>query len=103
VPIAPDLEAKIVRHWREHGQPNSAITSLRRALARTTIELPKGQAAHALRHTFASHFVQNGGNILTLQRILGHSSLAMTMRYAHLAPDHLQDALNLGPLRKIKP
>lgn len=38
------------------------------------------QAAHALRHTFASHFIQNGGNILTLQKILGHSSLAMTMR-----------------------
>lgn len=97
VPITPELEAKIVKHWREHGQPNSAITSFRRALARTTIQLPKGQAAHSLRHTFASHFIQNGGNILTLQRILGHSSLAMTMRYAHLAPDHLQDAVTFGP------
>lgn len=98
MPITPELEAKIVRQWREHGQPDSAIPSFRRALARTTIELPKGQAAHALRHTFASHFIQNGGNILTLQRILGHSSLAMTMRYAHLAPDHLQDAVRYGPL-----
>lgn len=53
---------------------------------------------HGLRHTFASHFIQNGGNILTLQKILGHSSLAMTMRYAHLAPDHLVDAVRLGPL-----
>ena len=69
-------EAKIVQHWREHGQPNSAITSFRRALARTTIELPKGQAAHALRPTFASHFIQNGWNILTQQRILSHAGLA---------------------------
>ena len=76
VPITPELEAKIVRHWREHGQPNSAITSFRRALARTTIELPKGQAAHALRPTFASHFIQNGWNILTQQRILSHAGLA---------------------------
>lgn len=98
VPITTELEAKIVRHWKQHGQPNSAITSFRRALARTTIRLPKGQAAHALRHTFASHFIQNGGNILTLQKILGHSSLAMTMRYAHLAPDHLQDAVRFGPM-----
>ncbi|UTW09316.1 phage integrase [Pseudomonas benzenivorans] len=98
VPISAELAAKIVRHWKQHGQPNSAITSFRRALSRTTIKLPKGQAAHALRHTFASHFIQNGGNILTLQKILGHSSLAMTMRYAHLAPDHLQDAIRLGPL-----
>ncbi|MBD9426704.1 tyrosine-type recombinase/integrase [Pseudomonas sp. PDM15] len=101
VPITTELEAKILRHWKQHGQPNSAITSFRRALARTTIELPKGQAAHSLRHTFASHFIQNGGNILTLQKILGHSSLAMTMRYAHLAPDHLQDALRLGPLAAL--
>jgi site-specific recombinase XerD len=47
---------------------------------------------------FASHFIQNGGNILTLQKILGHSSLAMTMRYAHLSPDHLSDAVRFGPL-----
>ncbi len=98
VPISAELEARIIRHWRVHGQPNSAITAFRRALARTTIKLPKGQAAHSLRHTFASHFIQNGGNIVTLQRILGHSSLAMTMRYAHLAPDHLQDAVRFGPL-----
>lgn len=40
----------------------------------------------------------NGGNILTLQKILGHTTLAMTMRYTHLAPDHLQDAVKLGPV-----
>ncbi len=97
VPISVELEAKIASHWRRHGQPNSAITSFRRALARTTIQLPKGQAAHSLRHTFASHFIQNGGYILPLQKILGHSSLVMTMRYAHLSPDHLQDAVKLGP------
>lgn len=98
VPITAELEAKIVRHWKQHDQPNSAITSFRRALARTTIRLPKGQAAHALRHTFASHFIQNGGNILNLQKVLGHSNLVMTMRYAHLEPDHLQDAVRFGPL-----
>ena len=96
IPISAELEANIRQHWKQFGQPNSAITSFRRALAKTTIQLPKGQAAHSLRHTFASHFIQNGGNILTLQKILGHSSLAMTLRYAHLAPDHLYDAVLLG-------
>ncbi|MOA58350.1 Tyrosine recombinase XerC [compost metagenome] len=67
-------------------------------LVRSGLDLPKGQASHALRHTFASHFMQTGGNILTLQKILGHSSLAMTMRYAHLAPEHLSEALRLNPL-----
>jgi integrase len=101
VPISVELEAKIREHWKRHGQPNSAITSFRRALAKTSIQLPKGQAAHSLRHTFASHFIQSGGNILTLQKILGHSSLAMTMRYAHLAQDHLVAALHFGPFREI--
>ncbi|WP_256258981.1 tyrosine-type recombinase/integrase [Burkholderia ubonensis] len=57
---------------------------------------------HALRHTFASHFMMNGGNILTLQRILGHQSLTMTMRYAHLSPDHLMEAKRLNPLSTIE-
>ena len=55
---------------------------------------------HVLRHTFASHFVMNGGNILVLQKILGHSTVTMTMRYSHLAPDHLQEAVELNPLTK---
>lgn len=35
---------------------------------------------HDLRHTFASHFMMNGGNIYDLQKILGHTSLEMTQR-----------------------
>ena len=42
--------------------------------------------------------MMNGGNILTLQKILGHSTLAMTIKYAHLAPEHLQEATRLNPV-----
>lgn len=101
VPIQPELETFIRDHWKRHGQFTGAITSFRRALSRSGIVLPKGQASHALRHTFASHFMQKGGNILTLQKILGHSSLAMTMRYAHLAPEHLAEAVRLNPLADV--
>jgi integrase len=41
---------------------------------------------HGLRHSFASHWVMNGGDIFKLQKVLGHKSIQMTMRYAHLAP-----------------
>ncbi|WP_374354816.1 tyrosine-type recombinase/integrase, partial [Chitinimonas sp.] len=48
-----------------------------------------------LRHTFASHFIMNGGNILALQRTLGHTELKTTMRYAHLSPDHMNEVRTL--------
>jgi integrase len=41
---------------------------------------------HDLRHTFASHWVMKGGDLFKLQKILGHKTVQMTMRYAHLAP-----------------
>jgi integrase len=59
---------------------------------------PRGQATHVLRHTFASHFMMNGGNLLVLRQILGHSSVTQTMVYAHLSPTHLEDAVSKNPL-----
>jgi integrase len=44
---------------------------------------------HCLRHSFSSSFVQHGGSLVALQKILGHSSPEITMIYAHLAPDYL--------------
>lgn len=61
-------------------------------------DLPRGQATHVLRHTFASWFMMNGGNIIALQQILGHASIQQTMVYAHLAPDYLKRAVTLNPL-----
>lgn len=60
-----------------------------------------GQMTHILRHTFASHFMMAGGDILTLQRILGHGDIKMTMRYAHLSPGHLSSALAYSPLAQM--
>ena len=45
---------------------------------------------HDLRHHFASWFVMRGGQLQALKEILGHASLTMTMRYAHLVPGHLR-------------
>lgn len=48
---------------------------------------------HTLRHTYASWLVMNGIPLYTVQKLLGHSTLAMTERYAHLAPDHMREAV----------
>jgi integrase len=59
---------------------------------------------HTLRHTFASWAVMRGVTLKELQELLGHSSLAMTMRYAHLAPEHLRTAISrLEGLTSIEP
>jgi len=68
------------------------------ALTKAGIILPKSQLTHVLRHTFASHFMMNDGNILVLKEILGHASITTTMTYAHLSPSYLQQAVKLNPL-----
>ncbi len=50
---------------------------------------------HDVRHTFASHLVMNGVDIRTVQELLGHTTLTMTMRYSHLAPVHRTRALQI--------
>jgi site-specific recombinase XerD len=48
---------------------------------------------HTLRHTFASRLVMGGVDLKTVQELMGHKTIAMTARYAHLAPTHKLQAL----------
>ena len=48
---------------------------------------------HDLRHTFCSHLVMEGTDIAIVSKLMGHKSLAMTMRYSHLAPDITKQAV----------
>lgn len=48
---------------------------------------------HDLRHTFASHLVMNGVPLYTVSKLLGHASIETTQRYAHLAPDTFERAV----------
>lgn len=104
VPIDKELNAELNEIARKSDTGRLfkySASAFRDAIRRTGIELPAGQLTHVLRHTYASHFMMDGGNILILQRVLGHSSLAMTMKYAHLAPEHLQESLKLNPMAQL--
>ncbi len=98
IPIDDDLAKSIPKKGGALFTP--CYYAFRNALSRAEIELPPGQLTHVLRHTFASYFMMNGGNILVLQRILGHTDIKMTMRYSHFAPSHLIEALKFNPLSK---
>ncbi|WP_252724207.1 tyrosine-type recombinase/integrase [Vibrio hepatarius] len=100
VPISPELYDVI---YKEGSGPlfNIGYSTVYRFIVRNVPRL-KQQAAHVLRHTFASYYMMNGGNIIALQRILGHSDIKQTMRYAHLAPDHLEDVVTKNPLANLK-
>lgn len=105
VPITKELEEELKAHHLAHSDDErifgSAYSAFREGMIDAKLKLSDGQLTHILRHTFASHFIMNGGNIVVLQKLLGHHSLAMTMRYAHLAPDHLQEARRLNPLAAL--
>lgn len=66
------------RHWFE--------PALREAVIR-------GFTWHCLRHTFASRLVMAGVDLRTVQQLMGHKTIQMTVRYAHLAPEHQMAAV----------
>ena len=53
---------------------------------------------HTLRHTAASRRVMAGVDLVSVQKILGHLDIQTTLRYAHLSPGHLREAVNRGSL-----
>jgi integrase len=105
VPISSDLETLLLNHHKTHGAEAKLFTNSRSAfaaaLSRTDLKLEQGQMTHVLRHTFASHFIMATNDILSLQKILGHADLKMTMRYAHLAKGHLDKVIANNPLAAL--
>lgn len=74
----------------EQCHPSSLSRAFQRVLKKVGI---KNASLHTLRHTYASHLVMSGVDLPTVRKLLGHSEIKTTMRYAHLAPEHLQDAV----------
>jgi integrase len=79
-------EPRTGRIWRQ----NNIRTAFESAVEAACLE---DLHFHDLRHHFASWYIMRGGSLPPLQQILGHADLKMTLRYAHLAPEHLRSEI----------
>lgn len=93
IPLSPKLK-KVLMTIKRNGEyvfPQGDFTkAFKGAVRRSGI---KNFCFHDLRHTFASHLVMSGANIMVVKELLGHKTLDMTLRYAHLAPDARKHAI----------
>ena len=118
IPMSATFETglnKYINFWRKEAEPTAWLfceqrqnqlseNALRLAFRRYCLNRGVSKTSiHGVRHTFATEYIKNGGNVFVLQKILGHKSIYMTMKYVKLAGADLKENFdNQSPLATLK-
>ncbi|MCO4780433.1 MAG: tyrosine-type recombinase/integrase [Flavobacteriaceae bacterium] len=104
VPLTKDVKQSLLelKRWSQHKDTDFIflplgkkkklkVKQVRRWFARRkkVCKIHKDQTLHSFRHSFASHYLEDGGNIMVIKEILGHASLSSTIIYARLTKNYL--------------
>ena len=109
-PIPPSLADTLEREWKQLGAPQGYLfpttradakhphrqdmaKQFRRAVERAKLN-PEKVTPHVLRHTAITALVQAGVDLPTIQKVSGHKTLAMVLRYTHLSDEHVDRAVS---------
>jgi site-specific recombinase XerD len=117
VMLSQSLLETLRAYWRESkpklflfpglgGKRPLCVSAAQKAFDRARLQarIQKPVSFHTLRHSFATHLIENGTSLRTVQALLGHRSLQTTQRYVHLAQNYLHQTTSpLDRLRKEAP
>jgi integrase/recombinase XerC len=98
--LAPDAPLFVGKRGKRL-QPSQVQASLRQV--RHALGLPETATPHALRHSFATHLLAGGGDLRTIQELLGHASLSTTQRYTEVNTARLAEVYADAHPRARKP
>lgn len=107
VPLSAVLLDRLRQHWRRYrpaewlfpGQTAAGHISqaqVQRVCRRAVLAagITKKASMHTLRHSYATHLLESGTDLATLQKLLGHNQISTTLRYVHLGQSHLQKTIS---------